>query len=153
MRRFESGVLVVQSLSHSEEAVISDTAKLVGGVLQRLYVDVRMHSDTLCNLVPWLAIRLCSPWSQSLIGIAQLWKCAIYTLMFHPSERWCNMRYGHYVHIGFLHSHLFCLPADKWTWVINSRGAHKSCWSVSNACKREVGILTDWITTMYICGY
>jgi len=29
MRRFESGVLVVQSLSHSEEAVISDTAKLI----------------------------------------------------------------------------------------------------------------------------
>lgn len=41
---------MVQSLSHSEEAVISDTAKLVGGVLQRLYVAVRMHSDTLCKV-------------------------------------------------------------------------------------------------------
>ena len=30
MRNFESGVLVVQSLSHSEEAIIRDTAKLVG---------------------------------------------------------------------------------------------------------------------------
>lgn len=29
MRQFESGVLVVQSLSHSEEAIIKDTAKLV----------------------------------------------------------------------------------------------------------------------------
>ena len=27
---FESGVMVVQSLSHSEEAIIRDTAKLVG---------------------------------------------------------------------------------------------------------------------------
>lgn len=77
---------MVQSLSHSEEAVISDTAKLVGGILQRLYVDVCMHSDMLCNLVPWLAIRLCIPWSQSLIDIAQPWKCAIYTIIFHPSK-------------------------------------------------------------------
>ena len=30
VRMFESGVMVVQSLSHSEEAIIRDTAKLVG---------------------------------------------------------------------------------------------------------------------------